>query len=147
AAILDRVVLGADGQALVLGIQARAARHGPALQDAVDLEAEVVVQARRVMLLDDVAPSLRPTLGSLRLRRLGEPPFRAIGIERGAGPARGAGFPLLSSARGHESVRLPFVIPPRNRGSRDAVTSLAPGHRLPRGNQDKEYDGVGSVHP
>src|SRR5688572_19308293 len=43
-AVLDRVVLDLDGEALVGGVEARTLGHGPALEHAVELEAKVVVQ-------------------------------------------------------------------------------------------------------
>src|SRR3546814_10582581 len=54
-AIAERVVLGMDREAPVRRVQARALGHGPALQHAVELEAEVVVQPACGVLLDDEA--------------------------------------------------------------------------------------------
>ena len=59
--IVERVILDGDRQPLFAGHKARPARHRPALQRAVDLEAEVVVQPSRVVFLDDEAmTALRP---------------------------------------------------------------------------------------
>ena len=55
AAIFERVVLGVDGEPLLRRIEARPARHRPAFQDAVELKPEIVVEARRGVLLDDKA--------------------------------------------------------------------------------------------
>ena len=44
--VAERVVLGADREPLVGGIEARALGDRPALQDAVELKAEIPVQAR-----------------------------------------------------------------------------------------------------
>jgi hypothetical protein len=54
------MVLGADGEALVGRVEAGAACHRPAFQRALHLEAEVVVQPPRGMLLDDERGGLLP---------------------------------------------------------------------------------------
>src|SRR3546814_13121493 len=53
-AVFQRVVLDADGEALLAGHQARPLGDRPALQHAVHLQAQVVVQPPRRMLLDQV---------------------------------------------------------------------------------------------
>ena len=59
--VLERVILDVDGEALVLGPDRGTLGHGPALQHAVHLEAEVEVQAPGGVLLDDEEPArLRP---------------------------------------------------------------------------------------
>ena len=59
----ERMVLGADGEALVVGVDAGALGHGPAFEDAVHFEAEVPVEARGVVFLDDEAVAFaRPFL-------------------------------------------------------------------------------------
>ena len=58
AVVLDRVVLDMHGQPLLAGDKARAAGDRPALHHAVKLEAEVVMQAPRRVLLDDEAVAL-----------------------------------------------------------------------------------------
>ena len=50
--VLERVVLGVHREPLLVRIEARAARHRPALEHAVELEPQVVVQATRSMTLD-----------------------------------------------------------------------------------------------
>jgi hypothetical protein len=76
-AIVERVVLDLDGQALVVRITRGPARHGPGLEDAVELEAEVVVQAGRVVALDHETPlrGRRPRLPSCRFGRSGDIPL------------------------------------------------------------------------
>src|SRR5664279_2873515 len=74
-AIVQRMVLDLDRKTLVVRIERGTTRHGPGLEDTVEFEAQVVVQARRGVALDDEA-LLR---GSRRLPsprwfgRLGEP--------------------------------------------------------------------------
>ncbi len=66
--VLDRVVLDVDGHPPDLRIEGRALRDGPRDEDAVDLEAEVVVEPRRAVALDDEPPA--PTArGGGRVRR------------------------------------------------------------------------------
>src|SRR5258707_15746518 len=67
----DRVVLGLHRQPLLAGHQAGAAGDRPALQHAVELEPQVVVETARRMLLDDepralAASALRLRLGGAR---------------------------------------------------------------------------------
>src|SRR5258708_11351012 len=52
-AIVERMVLDMDGEALLAGIEARPPRNRPALEDAVELETEIVMQPRRRTFLDD----------------------------------------------------------------------------------------------
>ena len=54
-AVVERMVLDLDRQPLAVRIERRALGHRPRLEDAVELEPEIVVQARRVMPLDDEA--------------------------------------------------------------------------------------------
>ncbi len=49
--VLDRMILGAHREALLAQREARAARDGPALEHAVELEPQVVVKPARGMLL------------------------------------------------------------------------------------------------
>ena len=73
-AVVERVVLGLDGKALVLGVEREALGDGPGLEDAIELEAQVIVQARGGVLLDDKAGVLGGSdlRRSARLRRLRE---------------------------------------------------------------------------
>ena len=52
--VFDGVVLDMDGEALFAGVEARPPGHRPALHDAVEFQAQIVVQPSRVMFLDDV---------------------------------------------------------------------------------------------
>ena len=58
--VLDRVVLDVDGQALLFRAHRRPLRHRPALEHPVHLEAQVVVEAPRRVLLDDEQSAARP---------------------------------------------------------------------------------------
>src|SRR6185295_8725506 len=73
-AVVERMVLDLDGQPLVARIERGPARHRPRAQDAVELDAEIVVQSRRRMFLHDEARVLgRRDRGlAAGLRRLGE---------------------------------------------------------------------------
>jgi hypothetical protein len=63
------MVLGHHREALVGRIEAGSLGHGPALEHALHLETEVVVEARGGVLLDAERPSLALSLLALRLRR------------------------------------------------------------------------------
>src|SRR5437016_4558092 len=65
--IIERMVLDVHREALLVGVEARSLGHSPALQDSVEFEPEVPVEARRLMLLDDEAVSLAFELPSARL--------------------------------------------------------------------------------
>src|SRR5262249_30842168 len=92
--IIEWMVLDVHGQALFIGIDARALRHSPALENAVELEPEVPVQPRRVVLLDDEAIALALELSPARLLRLREVALAVVGldVERNAA---GHGYALL----------------------------------------------------
>src|SRR5262245_37973133 len=53
--VIERMVFGFHGKALVLGIERGALGHGPRLENAVDLEAQIKVQASRGVFLHDKA--------------------------------------------------------------------------------------------
>src|SRR5215813_14229799 len=77
------MVLGLHREALVRRVEARALRHGPALQHALELEPEVVVQPRGGVALDVVAqpfPRPGPRLAA-RLRRDREVAHLAIPLK------------------------------------------------------------------
>ncbi len=57
-AVVERVVLDMDGEALFARHEARALGHRPAFQNAVQFQPEVVMQPPRVMLLHDKAGAL-----------------------------------------------------------------------------------------
>ena len=66
--VVERVVLDVHRQAPDVGVERRALRHRPADQHAVDLEAEVVVQAAGPVALDD-----EPVTVARRRRRCAAP--------------------------------------------------------------------------
>ena len=86
--VLHRVVLDVDRHPPDLRIEGRALRDGPRGEHAVDLQPEVVVQARRAMLLDDeptTGQHGRRGVGRLAgrgLRRLREVALAAVLLER-----------------------------------------------------------------
>src|SRR3569832_2307336 len=57
-AVIERVILDVHGETFIRGIEARPLRDGPALQGAVELEPEVVMQAARVVTLDEIGHAL-----------------------------------------------------------------------------------------
>src|SRR5215207_1839512 len=78
-AIVERMVLGRDGQPLLAGDQARPLRHRPALQHAVELQPEVVMHAPRSMLLDDIGVTRLRRRLAWRLWRLREVALGVVG--------------------------------------------------------------------
>src|SRR5438477_655864 len=68
--ILHRVVFGFNRQALVVGIKARAAGHGPALENAIELEPQIEMEAPRIMPLHHELPALGLARLGLGLRGL-----------------------------------------------------------------------------
>ena len=64
--VLDRVVLDVDGEALGARVERRALGHGPRHEDAVHLEAEVVVQAGGPVALHHEATLARRRVGGGR---------------------------------------------------------------------------------
>ena len=80
--VFQRVVFDGDREPLFAGYEARAASHRPALQNAVQRQAEIVVQPGRVVLLNDkdVAHLVRRAPSRLGCRR--EVPLASIGFER-----------------------------------------------------------------
>ena len=83
--IFERMVLGLDRQPLVGRVERRALRHGPALQHAADLQPQIVVVGRRVMLVHDEAVACRLDGAAGRLRRLGKVPLGSVGLQFGHG--------------------------------------------------------------
>src|SRR5258705_377666 len=73
--VFERMILDVHGEPPHLGVEARTLRHRPALEDAVHLEAEVVVETGGGVLLHDEDGAANVLLGSLggargpRLRR------------------------------------------------------------------------------
>ena len=79
--VLDRVVLDVDGHPPDRRIERQALRDGPADEDAFDLEAEVVVEPRGAMALDDESPGRARDDGRCRFRGLPEVAFAAVFVE------------------------------------------------------------------
>ena len=85
-AIVERMVLGPHRQPVLAGVQARPLGNRPALEHAVELQPEVPMEPRGVVLLDDeaVAFALEPAaLGLLRLREIALPVV-GLDVERNA---------------------------------------------------------------
>src|SRR5579862_3492395 len=77
------MVFGAHRQALVGGVETRPFGDGPAQENAVQLEPEIIVQPRGVMLLDKIGEFILARLDGTRgrLRRLPEIPFASVFLE------------------------------------------------------------------
>jgi hypothetical protein len=76
------MVLGVDGEVLVLWIVGESARHRPGFEDAFHLEAKVVVEIASFVAVDD--ERARAALGRGIGRRLGsalEVPLLAVGVD------------------------------------------------------------------
>src|SRR5262249_11989346 len=103
AAIVQRMILDMHGQPLFAGNEAGPARDRPAFQDAVHLQAEIVMQPGGVVLLDDETGTARVGSASPGLRRDREVPLLAVGFQRhGRYPARrkaALGFAALCAGR------------------------------------------------
>ena len=79
--VLDGMVLDVDRKPLLARDEAWAARHRPALHDAVKLEPQVIMQPPRRVLLDDELIALRSGGLPARLRRHVELAFLAIDLK------------------------------------------------------------------
>ena len=80
--VFHRVVFGMDGKSLLAGHEAWAAGDRPALQDAVELKPQVILEPRRIMLLHAEAVAsqiLDLALGFCRLREI---PLLAVSQQR-----------------------------------------------------------------
>ena len=77
------MVLGPDGQPLVGRIEAGSPGDSPAEESAIPFEPEIVVQPRRIVLLNQVGEFAFPRLNPFRPRlgRLSEVPFALIFFE------------------------------------------------------------------
>ncbi len=84
-AIVDRMILGPDREPLDGGIEAWPLRHRPALQDAIEFQAEVIVQPPRVMLLHDEEVPLRLFEFAGWLRRASEVALLPVRSQRMVG--------------------------------------------------------------
>src|SRR5438093_1417174 len=77
--VLDRMVLGVNGEASFPGLEWRTVRHSPGREDAAHLEPNVPVETRRVVPMHHVAPRLFTLrLLALRLRCAAEVAFALI---------------------------------------------------------------------
>src|SRR5262249_41944886 len=70
-AVVERMVLHLDREPLVMRIERRTARHRPGLEDAVKLQAEIIMQPGCRMLLNHEAPPLRRSHFGLARRLCG----------------------------------------------------------------------------
>ena len=80
----ERVVFRSDGQFLDLRVVGEPARHRPGLEDAADLQAQVVVEPSRLVPMHDELPRRRGRFRRAPRRRLGcpvEPPLGAVGVD------------------------------------------------------------------
>jgi hypothetical protein len=75
------VVLGTYSETLVGRIEARTARDGPALQNAIEFEPQVVMKAPGGVLLNDVELPSGPLHAAPRFRRCVKVPLRLIGLQ------------------------------------------------------------------
>ena len=80
--VLDRVVLGAHRQPLLVGIQGRPLGHRPADEDAIHLQPGVVVEGGGPMTLHHEAPAAIANLARLRLGGAREVALGPIALER-----------------------------------------------------------------
>ena len=137
AAVLERMVLDLHREVVGLAIGGHALRQRPAHQHAVALEAEVVVQAARVVLLDDEArfarsvrcPARRPSARASSTDRAS--PGRDRGPRRGGRPrAPRAGRP--SSRRASSTSSNSSWARPGEVSSRQVRGAATVGRNRPR---------------
>ena len=119
--VLDWVVLGAHRQAADLRVESRPLRDGPADEDAVDLEAEVVVQRRRPMTLNREATAALDDLVRGRLRCPPEVALAPILLQR------------------HRLVRQLELIEGADHGRRAGVPQLGVAYRCPGADGDRPH--------
>ena len=90
--VLERMILDVHGEPAVALAHRHALRHRPAQEDAVLLEAQVVVQAARVVALDDEERiAAFPAPAAEGLRRLLRVALLPVRLERGHPRARARG--------------------------------------------------------
>ena len=95
--IVEGMVFHVNGQPLL--VSARLLWNGPALEYAVELQAEVIVKPPGGVLLHDEAQGLRPArAGATRLRGAREISLPTISLEGHGGLQREAGWPPLPSS-------------------------------------------------
>src|SRR5207244_11967841 len=81
-AVIEWMVLDMNCQPLLPRIEARPLRDRPALQDAVELQPEIVMKPACRVLLDHKGESLARRRGARRLRCLPEIAFPSVFLER-----------------------------------------------------------------
>ena len=87
----ERMIFGAYGKTLVVGVGTRPARYGPAFEDAVDFKTKIPVQSRCIVLLHDKAialgrGNLSCGLGGFRKVAFGVVAFERISARHGVLP-------------------------------------------------------------
>src|SRR5262249_18200226 len=117
--VFDRVILDVNREPLLAWHEARAAGYRPALHDAAELEPQVVVQAARGVLLDDVAVASCGCDAAARFRRYVEAALVAVGLERHA-------------ARPLANGRLTFYIQQSKKRWPDYAVPAASWHPAPK---------------
>ena len=80
--VFDRMILDLHREPLLVGIEARAAGHRPALHDAVELQPQVVMQPSCSVLLNDIAVAARGPLAPARLKCHAELSLFAVSFQR-----------------------------------------------------------------
>src|SRR6185503_10607810 len=113
SAIVQRMVLRLHGEALVGRVEARSLRHGPALEHALELEPEVVMQARGGVALDVIAQPafLRCDTAAARLGRDREIAHRAVAFQplgHGSGYSKARARPVIATGE-NESLTGEFA--------------------------------------
>ncbi len=81
-AIVERMIFDMDGEPLFARHEARAARDGPAFQNAVEREAKVIVKPARGVFLNDEEIVVLGPCPPARLRCFVEVAFLPVGFER-----------------------------------------------------------------
>ena len=97
--VLERVVLGVHGEAVVLGRLGQAVGDREGDEDAVALQAQVPVQARGVVLLDDEAPAVA------------RPPPAPPSARASSAPSAWTGTSRACRSREHPSIVHPCSLP------------------------------------
>jgi len=76
------VVLDLDGEPLVMWVEGRPFGNSPGFEDTVQLQPQVVVQSRGIVLLDDEAPAVRRCDMCLAARLLRLPEIALVPVGR-----------------------------------------------------------------
>ena len=119
-AVIERMILDMDREALLAFDEARPLRHRPAFEDAVELKAEIVVQAGGVVLLDDEGRPPMPGGLACRLGGFREVALGAIGcelchdVESNPRPASGSSLKRLGAGLPPRPCRARSGTPPRS---------------------------------